>query len=214
MVGPDGVRVETVWSCMQCNACVEICPVGIEQAPIINQLRRRLVEEGELDSNLQSTLQMIHKSGNSFGENRRKRGRWTEELDFEVKDARKEPVDVLWFVGDYASFDPRSQQVTRVLARLLHDAGVDFGILYDGERNSGNDVRRVGEEGLFESLAEQNIATLSGCEFERIVTTDPHSLNTLRNEYPELGGSLAGDSPHRRCCSSCSSRAGSTSKDG
>ena len=189
VVGPDGVRAETVWSCMQCNACVEICPVGIEQAPIINQLRRRLLEEGEVDSNLQSVLQVIHKSGNSFGENRRRRGRWTQELDFEVKDARKEPVDVLWFVGDYASFDPRSQQVSRALARLLHAAGVDFGILFDGERNSGNDVRRVGEEGLFESLAEQNIATLSACEFQRIVTSDPHSLNTLRNEYPELGGS-------------------------
>ena len=188
VMGDDGVRVETVWSCMQCNACVEICPVGIEQAPIINQLRRRLVEDGELDPNLQSVLQVIHKSGNSFGENRRRRGRWTQGLDFEVKDARKEPVDVLWFVGDYASFDPRSQQVSRTLARLLHDAGVDFGILFDGERNSGNDVRRIGEEGLFEELAEQNITALSGCEFQRIVTSDPHSLNTLRNEYPELGG--------------------------
>jgi Fe-S oxidoreductase len=188
VVGHDGVRVETVWSCMQCNACVEICPVGIEQAPIINQLRRRLVEEGELDAGLQSTLEVIHKSGNSFGENKRKRGRWTAELDFEVPDARKQPVDVLWFVGDYASFDPRSQGVTRSLARLFHQAGVDFGILYDGERNSGNDVRRAGEEGLFEMLAEENIATLSGCEFNRIVTSDPHSLNTLRNEYPELGG--------------------------
>jgi Fe-S oxidoreductase len=188
VIGDDGVRAETVWSCMQCNACVEICPVGIEQAPIINQLRRRLVEEGELDSNLQSTLEVIHKSGNSFGENKRRRGRWTSELDFDVPDARKEPVDVLWFVGDYASFDPRSQQVTRTLARLFHTAEVEFGILYDGERNSGNDVRRVGEEGLFESLAEQNIATISGCEFNRIVTTDPHSLNTLRNEYPDLGG--------------------------
>jgi Fe-S oxidoreductase len=189
VIGHDGVRTETLWSCMQCNACVEICPVGIEQAPIINQLRRRLVEEGELDSNLQSTLQVIHKSGNSFGENRRKRGRWTQELEFAVTDARKEPVDVLWFVGDYASFDPRSQRVTRALARLLHEAGVDFGILYDAERNSGNDVRRIGEEGLFESLAEQNIAAISGCEFNRIVTSDPHSLNTLRNEYPQLGGS-------------------------
>ena len=189
VVGEDGVRVDTVWSCMQCNACVEICPVGIEQAPIINQLRRRLVEEGELDSNLQSVLQVIHKSGNSFGENKRKRGRWTQGLEFEVKDARKEPVDVLWFVGDYASFDPRSQQVSRALAELLHEAQVDFGILYDDERNSGNDVRRVGEEGLFESLAEHNIATISGCQFERIITSDPHSLNTLRHEYPDLGGS-------------------------
>jgi Fe-S oxidoreductase len=167
---------------------VEICPVGIEQAPIINQLRRRLVEEGELDPNLQSTLQTIHKSGNSFGENKRRRGRWAKELDFEIPDARKQPVDVLWFVGDYASFDPRSQQVSQTFARLLHEAGVDFGILYDGERNAGNDVRRVGEEGLFETLAEQNIETLSDCEFQRVVTTDPHSLNTLRNEYPALGG--------------------------
>jgi Fe-S oxidoreductase len=162
--------------------------VGIEQAPIINQLRRRLVEEGELDSNLQSVLQVIHKAGNSFGERNRRRGRWVEELDFEVKDARKEPVEVLWFVGDYASFDPRSQRVSRALARVLHRAGVDFGILYDGERNSGNDVRRIGEEGLFETLAEQNVQTISGCEFERIMSTDPHSLNTVRNEYPDLGG--------------------------
>ena len=131
---------------------------------------------------------MIHKSGNSFGENKRKRGRWTEELEFEVKDARTEPVDVLWFVGDYASFDPRSQRVTRTLARLFQAAGVDFGILYDGERNAGNDVRRVGEEGLFEALAEENVATISGCEFTRIVTSDPHSLNTLRNEYAAYGG--------------------------
>lgn len=192
IMGEDRLRPETIWACMQCNACVEICPVGIEQAPIINQVRRSLVEEGELDANLQSTLQVIHKSGNSFGERARKRGRWTDELDFDVKDAREEPVDVLWFVGDYASFDPRSQQVSRALARLLHAAGVDFGILYDGERNAGNDVRRVGEEGLFNALAEQNTALLEQCDFARIVTTDPHSLNTLRNEYaqPEGGWSV------------------------
>ena len=188
VVGQDAVRPETIWACMQCNACVEACPVGIEQAPIINQIRRRLVEDGEIPANLQSTLQVIHKSGNSFGENKRKRGRWAKELDFEVPDARKEAVDVLWFVGDYASFDPRSQRVTRALARLYKAAGVDFGILYDGERNSGNDVRRAGEEGLFESLAEQNVATLADCDFNRIVTSDPHSLNTLRNEYAALGG--------------------------
>jgi Fe-S oxidoreductase len=81
--------------------------------------------------------------------------------------------------------------VTRAIARLLRAAGVDFGILYDGERNSGNDVRRVGEEGLFEALAETNIATLAKCDFQRIVTSDPHSLNTLSNEYPELGGTWA-----------------------
>jgi Fe-S oxidoreductase/nitrate reductase gamma subunit len=188
VVGEYAVRPETVWSCMQCNACVEVCPVGIEQGPIINQLRRRLLEDGELHPNLQSTLQVIQKAGNSFGESRRKRGRWTSELEFQIKDARKEPVDVLWYVGDYASFDPRSQRVTQALARLLNHAGVDFGILYDGERNAGNDVRRIGEEGLFEQLAEHNIATLQQCDFSRIITTDPHTLNTLRNEYPDYGG--------------------------
>jgi Fe-S oxidoreductase len=184
----DGVRTETLWSCMQCNACVEICPVGIEQAPIINQMRRSLVEQAEMEPVLQKTLETIQKSGNSFGERGRKRGRWTDELEFDVKDARKEPVHVLWFVGDYASFDPRSQRVTRGVARLLEAAGVDFGILYDGERNSGNDVRRVGEEGLFELLATENIGALQECSFDRIITSDPHSLNTLRNEYPEFGG--------------------------
>lgn len=188
VIGEHGVKVETLWSCMQCNACVEACPVGIEQAPIINLMRQHLVEEGEMEPTLQSTLRTVHKSGNSFGENKRRRGRWTKELDFKVKDTRKEPVELLWFVGDYASFEPRAQRVTLTIARLLNEAGVDFGILYDAERNSGNDIRRVGEEGLFEALAEENIANLAACEFDRILTSDPHSLNTLRNEYPELGG--------------------------
>ena len=109
MVRDDGVRADTVWSCMQCNACVEACPVGIEQAPIINQLRRRLVEEG-LPANLQATLQTIHKSGNSFGERNRKRGRWTEELDFEVKDARKSR----WMCsGSWATTPPSTRAARR-----------------------------------------------------------------------------------------------------
>lgn len=182
------LRPETLWSCMQCMACVEICPVGIEHVPIINQLRRRLVDEGEMDSLLQSTLETIQKSGNSFGEPRRKRGKWTGDLDFPVKDIRKEAADLLWFVGDYASFDPRNQRVSRTLATVLHAAGVDFGILFDAERTGGCDVRRVGEEGLFASLAEHNVETISGCEFERIFTSDAHSFNTLRNEYPGFGG--------------------------
>jgi Fe-S oxidoreductase len=188
LVCEDRVRSETVWACMQCNACVEACPVGIEQAPIINQLRRRLVEEGELPSELRQTLRQFNKQGNSFGENRRTRGNWTEALDFEVKDAREEPVDVLWFVGDYASFDPRSQVVSQTIAKIYRQADVDFGILYDGEKNAGNDIRRIGEEGLWEALAEENIGNLNESEFTRIVTSDPHSLNTIRNEYPVKGG--------------------------
>ena len=183
------IRPETIWSCMQCMACVEICPVGIEHVPIINQLRRRLVDRGELDPLLQGTLETIYDSGNSFGEPKRKRGRWAKELDFDVKDARKEPVELLWFVGDYASLDPRNVRISQTLARILHHAEVDFGILYEAERNAGNDVRRAGEEVLFTDLAAGNIEAISGCEFERILTSDPHSFNTIRNEYPPLGGS-------------------------
>ena len=188
LVCEDRIRQDTVWACMQCNACVEACPVGIEQAPIINQLRRRLIEEGDMPAELSKTLRTITKSGNSFGENRRKRGNWTDGLDFDVKDARQEPVDLLWFVGDYASFDPRSQGVSQTIARIYRAAGVDFGIMYEGEMNAGNDVRRVGEEGLWELLAEGNIEAIGEADFRRIVTSDPHSLNTIRNEYPIKGG--------------------------
>ncbi|MEX0816260.1 MAG: heterodisulfide reductase-related iron-sulfur binding cluster [Gaiellales bacterium] len=185
----DPIRPETLWSCMQCMACVEICPVGIEHVPMIVEMRRRLVEKGEMDGQLQQTLETIYTSGNSFGEARRKRPRWTRELDFEVKDIRKQPAELLWFVGDYASFDPRNQRATRALARVLWEAGVDFGILFDAEQTGGCDVRRVGEEGLWRELAETNIETISGCSFERIFSSDPHSFHTLKNDYPQLGGS-------------------------
>jgi Fe-S oxidoreductase len=185
----DPIRPETLWSCMQCMACVEICPVGIEHVPIINQLRRRLVERGDMDAQLQQTLETVYTSGNSFGEQKRKRGRWARDLDFEVKDIRRQPAEHLWFVGDYASFDPRNQQVTRALARILHHARVDFGILYDGERNAGMDVRRVGEEGLYTDLADGNVQAISACRFRRLFTSDPHSYHTIKNEYPAFGGS-------------------------
>ena len=186
--GVNQVRAETLWSCRTCSACVEICPVGIEHVPLIVEMRRALVDEGEMDPAVQTALQNIQKKGNSIGENKRKRAAWTKKLDFEIKDARKQPVDVLWFVGDYASFDPRYQKVAQSFAKVLQASGIDFGILYEGEMTAGNDVRRVGEEGLFEHLAENNIETLSACEFKTIVTTDPHSFNTLANEYPRFGG--------------------------
>lgn len=184
---PGVVEEATLWSCMQCNACVDICPVGVQHVPIINLLRRNAIEEGSADSMLQATLEKIHTTGNSFGEQKRKRPRWVKDAGLEIPDARKQPVEILWYVGDYASFDPANQKNTIRLAQMLTAAGVDFGILYDAERTAGNDVRRAGEEGLFQMLAEENIETISGCEFERILTTDPHTFNTLRNEYPTLG---------------------------
>jgi Fe-S oxidoreductase/nitrate reductase gamma subunit len=183
----DVIKDETLWSCTTCGACVEACPVGIEHVPTIVELRRSLVEEGRMEPTLQQALQNLAQQGNSFGKSSRMRARWTKELGFVVKDARKEPVRYLWFVGDYASFDERLQGLSRTLARVLHDAGVDFGLLFEDEWNSGNDVRRVGEEGLFEMLVEHNVEVLARARFEEVFTTDPHSLNTLRNEYPDFG---------------------------
>ncbi|MCH8265179.1 MAG: (Fe-S)-binding protein [Proteobacteria bacterium] len=131
--------------------------LGIEHIPTIVQLRRRLVDVGDVEAGLQSAFQSLARSGNSFGKSAKQRARWTKGLDFTLKDARREPVDYLWFVGDHGSFDPRASDVSQAVARLMHEAGVDFGILYDGERNTGNDVRRAGEEGLFEMLRDANV---------------------------------------------------------
>ncbi|MFZ0058748.1 MAG: (Fe-S)-binding protein [Acidimicrobiales bacterium] len=186
-IAGDVIDAGALWSCTTCMHCVDICPVGIEHVPTIVQLRRSLVDEGSMDPTLQRSLQNLATQGNSFGRSARTRGRWLRELDFSIPDARKQRVKYLWFVGDYASFDERLQESSRVLATILHDADVDFGLIYEAERNSGNDVRRVGEEGLFEMLAEHNIAALSGAQFDEIFTTDPHTLNALRNEYPARG---------------------------
>jgi Fe-S oxidoreductase len=181
------IKPETLWACTSCSACIEVCPVHIEPMTKIIEMRRTLVEDGEIELMLQDALSSLQKNGNSLGKPGRQRAKWTKALSFKIKDARTEPVDILWFVGDYASFDPRVQQITVKVAETLHAGGVDFGILYDGEQNSGNDVRRVGEEGVFEMLAKHNIDTIDACDFKRIMTTDPHSLNALRQEYKLFG---------------------------
>ena len=149
--------------------------MGIEHLTHIVQMRRHLVDEAVMDDNLQEALTNLGDYGNSFGKPERARGKWTEGLDFKVKDARKEKSEYLWYVGDYASFDPRLQEVSRAVARVLHGVGVDFGLLYDGEKNAGNDVRRVGEEGLYEMLVEDNVVASVSREslrlFRRTTTT-------------------------------------------
>jgi Fe-S oxidoreductase len=166
---------------------MEVCPLHIEHVPKIVELRRDLVDEGAVEPMLQDALGSLLQYGNSFKKPAKQRTKWTTGLDFKIVDARKQPVDLLWFVGDFASFDPRAQRATRMVATILQRAGVDFGMLYDGERNSGNDVRRVGDEGLFRMLAEHNVEQLSKASFRRIMTTDPHSLNALGHEYRALG---------------------------
>lgn len=186
----ERVKPEEVWACMSCLACIQRCPVSNEHVPILIELRRRLMAEATLEAPLQEALTNLARYGNSFGQSARNRAKWTQGLEFKVKDARKEPVVWLWFTGDYAAFDPRLQPVTRALARIFRRVGLDFGILYEAEQNSGNDARRVGEEGLFETLMEKNLAAFAKARFERIVTTDPHSLHALKNEYHRANGPL------------------------
>lgn len=183
------ISPEAVWSCTTCYACVQVCPVGNEPMADIVDIRRRMVIEGDgIDSGIQSALESLAKNGNWFNQGSRSRPKWTKELDFNIKDATKEPVEYLWFVGDTAAFDARVTPLTQKVATILQQAGVDYGTLGRLEQNAGNDVRRVGEEGLFEQLVENNIASFGKAQFNQILTTDPHSLNTLRNEYPQYGG--------------------------
>ncbi|MBN2113554.1 MAG: (Fe-S)-binding protein [Acidimicrobiia bacterium] len=177
-----------LWSCTSCLACDEVCPLGIQHLPLILQMRRDLVARGEVSDRIQDTLTNVMRYGNSLGQSPRNRARWVKELPFEVKDARKEPVEYLWFVGDYASFDPRAQAVTLAAARVFHAAGLDFGILYEAEQNTGTDVRRIGEEGLFEMQRDKNLQALAKAQFRKILTTDPHSYHALTREYGSLNG--------------------------
>ncbi|HXY20572.1 MAG TPA: (Fe-S)-binding protein [Gemmatimonadales bacterium] len=188
----DVVRPEEIWACTTCLACMTRCPVFNEHVPLVVEMRRHLVSQGAMEQRLQDVLVNLQRYGNSFGKSPRTRPAWTAGLDFPVKDARKEPVDWLWLVGDYASFDPRVQEVTRAAARVFRRAGLDFGILHDAEQNAGNDVRRVGEEGLFGVLRDKNLKALEKAKFRAIVTTDPHTYHAVKAEYGDGTGPLAG----------------------
>ena len=151
---------EMVWSCTTCGACVTECPVMIEHVDAIVDMRRYLISESRIDPKLQETLVSLERYGNSFGQSERGRSKWTQPVQPKIKDSRREEVEYLWFVGDYASFNLYSVEATRKTVEIFRKAELDFGILYEGERNSGNDVRRIGEEGLFELLVEKNTAAL------------------------------------------------------
>ncbi|MEF8828912.1 MAG: (Fe-S)-binding protein [Haloarcula sp.] len=184
--GTSVIDAHTMESCMACMACMDACPVDIEHVTQFTEMNRRLTEAGEMDEHVQDAMMNVFQHGNTFGDPERARPDWTDDLDFEVPDARDEPVEYLWYVGDYPSYDERNQKIARALARVFEAAGVDYGILYEAEQTDGNDVRRVGEEGLYEMLVEDNAEAMLDCEFESIVTTDPHAYNTFMNEYPEF----------------------------
>ena len=185
--GTSVIDAETMDSCMSCMACMDACPVDIEHVTQFTEMNRRLTESGQMNKNVEDAVMNVFQKGNTFGDPDRKRPDWTEELDFEVPDAREEAVEYLWYVGDYPSYDDRNQHVARSLARVLEEADVSYGILYEDEQNDGNDIRRVGEEGLFEMVAEENIEAFESCDYDKVVCTDPHSYNTFSNEYDQFG---------------------------
>lgn len=183
----EAILPEALWACTTCGACINECPLLIEHLDAIVDMRRYLVIEGEVDAELQAALTNLGRYGNSFGQSERMRAKWAKDIEPKLKDAGKEPVEYLWFVGDYASYSPTLTEITQKTAAVFQRIGLDFGILYKGENHSGNDVRRAGEEGLFEMLVEKNMKALERSEYQTIVTTDPHSYNTLKNEYPTNG---------------------------
>ncbi|MBC8335565.1 MAG: (Fe-S)-binding protein [Anaerolineales bacterium] len=181
---------DSVWMCVSCYACTEVCPKNIPLTPgLMTRAKEELLLAGNIPTELQSALEFSQRYGNPLGESPRKRADWTADLDFEVPIMRKakRPVDVLWFVGDYASYHPRVQKTTKAFAKLLHKLGIDFGILGPEENSDGDSQRLAGERGLFEMLAEKNGKAFSQYEFKEIITTDPHAYNAIKNEYPQLG---------------------------
>jgi Fe-S oxidoreductase/nitrate reductase gamma subunit len=177
------ISKDVLWQCTTCMSCMEQCPVLNEHIPVIVSMRRNLINQGEVEQTVQDVLQKLQRYGNSFGQSDRNRAKWTATFEPKIKDARKEETEYLWITGDYASFDARLQNITQKTAMIFRKAGLDFGILYEAEKNSGNDIRRVGEEGLFEFLKDKNIQSIQKAKFKKIITTDPHTYNTLKNEY-------------------------------
>jgi len=177
---------DEIWSCTTCGACEEECPVFIEYIDKMVDLRRYMVESAMIPKDFQDALLRFEKTGNPFGKPPSKRADWIKELEGVPVRILEEgdEVDVLYFVDSYASFDPQIQQIAMAVVKGLHAAGVSFGILGPSESDSGHQVRRLGEEGLFQFLVEQNMEAFKTIRFKEIVTTDPHAFNTLKKDYP------------------------------
>ena len=179
---------DEIWSCTTCGACEEECPLMIEYIDKIVDLRRYMVDQGLVPQSLQKPLGAIEKRGNPYGKMEKKRAEWAAELaeSVPVKVLQKNvTAQTLYFVDSITSFDDRIQQIARATARVLTAAGVDFGILGPEERDSGHEVRRFGEEMLFLDLKDRNTEAILNAGVSKIVTSDPHAMNALKNDYTE-----------------------------
>ncbi len=179
---------DEIWSCTTCGACEQECPIGIEYINKIVDLRRGMVDSGNVPQSLQKPLSSLEKRGNPYGKMEKKRAEWTKSLEgcqvklFENGDT----AETLYFVDSVSSFDERMQNVARATATVMCAAGIDFGILGKDEKDSGNEVKRFGEEMLFQNLKRENTEAILESGVKHIVTADPHAYNALKNEYTGL----------------------------
>ncbi|BCY04964.1 (Fe-S)-binding protein [Actinoplanes sp. L3-i22] len=184
---------DVLWSCTTCGACVEQCPVDIEHIDHIVDMRRyQVLIESSFPSEAGVMLRNLENKGNPWGAPQNTREDWTKGLDFEVpKVGEVEDFDYLFWVGCAGAFEDRAKKTTRAVATLLHEAGVNYAILGEGETCTGDPARRIGNEFIFQMLAQQNVETLTEAfgekKSKKIVATCPHCFNTLGNEYEQLG---------------------------
>jgi Fe-S oxidoreductase/nitrate reductase gamma subunit len=177
-----------LWQCTTCAACMEACPVFIEQMPKIVDMRRYLVmEEADFPDSMQEAIMSLERRGHPYSGTQATRLDWAEGLNVrQLGDAQD--AEVLLWVGCGGALVERNQRVTRATAQLLEQAGVKFAIMGREEKCSGDPARRIGNEFLFETLAKENVANLNKYEVKKVVTACPHCFNTFKNEYPHYGG--------------------------
>ena len=189
-LNPDVVEDEVVWACVTCGACMQECPVNIEHVDHIVDMRRNLVMgESRFPAEVGTLLRNLENANNPWGMPQTSRGDWAKGMDFEVQTVNGTAPEYLYWVGCAGSFDDRAKRIPQAVARVLHVAGVDFAILGPDELCNGDPARRIGNEYLFQMLAEQNVQTLNSKGVRKVVVNCPHCFNTLRNEYPDYGGS-------------------------
>jgi Fe-S oxidoreductase len=183
---------DVLWSCTNCGACVEECPVDIEHLDHISGMRRnQVLIESAFPTEAGSMLRNLENKGNPWGLNEDKRLEWISEVDFEVPvaDGKLGPdVEYLFWVGCAGALEDRAKKTTKAIAELLHVAGVNFAVLGPAETCTGDPARRIGNEFVYSMLAQQNIETLNEAGARKIVASCPHCFNTIANEYPQLGG--------------------------
>jgi Fe-S oxidoreductase/nitrate reductase gamma subunit len=181
------IAAETLWSCTTCGACADVCPLGISPMRMITDMRRYLIGEGGVRGSPAAALQKTDRAGNPWGMPPSDRLAWAAGLDVPVASERAD-FDVLYWVGCAAAYDRRAQKVARSVVRLFQAANVNFAVLGPEERCTGESARRMGDELLFQQLAAQNVETLARRKVRRVVAHCPHCVNSLRNDYPQLGG--------------------------